>query len=260
MWLNGRAQWEDHLIGKRHRKKLRVQSLSARIGAAMQQIAFLLVNKWVREESYRRERVHVSLALRLVRLYFRGKPNIPIMPEECKRTHFRRKTRPDPVCLPSLHRVPVVCNSDRHDVIETFCNAAWDSGPAGLLRCRVEQRGLLSIFELPRAGAILKYELTQMFSMYVCLPDNVCSSCLSPNNVNLEEWERCFWCGDVTLCRECVAGVHVEPDDPVLDDAYHSFGEPGWGPARRKQPVTPQACAFCVRDHGLVAATDVCKS
>ena len=237
------------MIGKLHRKKLRLQVRSARIGAAMQQIAFLLANKWMREESYRKERVHVSLALRLVPLYFQAKSNVAKVPEVRKRTHFRRKTRPDPVCLPHSHRVPEVCNSDRHDIIESFCNAAWDSGPAGLLRCRVAQRGLLSIFEMPRAGAILKYQLTSMFSLYTCLPGNVCSLCLSPDNVDIQEWERCFWCGDVTLCKRCVTSVCVNPTDPVVIDApYYPFAGPEWGLTDRKQSVTLRACAICVSD------------
>ena len=253
-WSNGRGQYEEHMLGKKHRKNVR-RSLLA--GEAMQRVTFLLVRKWIREESYRREGVHIKLAVRIARIYIRGKAAGSLSLSVRNKTHFRRTTRPNAVRLPLSGRVAAVAGSDHLDVVETFFNAAWLSGPVGLLRSRVTQRGLLRIIDLPRAGAILKYELTNWSSDHYSLPHAVCSLCFAPDVVDMKDWELCYWCGDDTLCRSCTTRVLVDPTDPTLVGAYYSWAAPSWGPAGKRGPVLLRACALCISDHNLPTSTNL---
>ena len=71
MWLNGPGQWADHQIGKKHRKRIKAGARAQRADRAMKFLALFLAAKWDREQRYRDEQVHVRLALRLARIYFR---------------------------------------------------------------------------------------------------------------------------------------------------------------------------------------------
>ena len=61
---------------------------------------------------------------------------------------------------PFRRRIPEVFGHTSDDIISTFHEASWLAGPVGLLRARAAQRGLAIIFDVPRAGAIIKHHLT----------------------------------------------------------------------------------------------------
>ena len=97
-----------------------------------------------------------------------------------------------------------------------FEKAAWWAGPIGILRCRVTQRRQLRIFDVPRAGAVLKARATSPNSVWWHLPEGVCGFCLAryhetddPNDPG-----NCFWCSDTTLCPNCVIPITIALNDP----------------------------------------------
>ena len=71
MWVNGPGQWADHRIGKKHRRRVKANIRAQRADKAMKFLALFLAAKWEREQCYRDEQIHVTLALRLVRIYVR---------------------------------------------------------------------------------------------------------------------------------------------------------------------------------------------
>ena len=71
MWLSGPTQWEDHLIGKKHRRNLRgwwtPWVRARRAEEAMKFLALLLASKFLREQRYRDEKVHIKAGLGLAK-------------------------------------------------------------------------------------------------------------------------------------------------------------------------------------------------
>ena len=117
---------------------------------------------------------------------------------------------------PFRRRVPEVLGHSSDIAIRTFHDAAWLAGPSGVLRARVTQRGLSAIFDVPRAGAMMKHHLT------LCndpqqkdrLPEGVCTVCLAHHRGDLEDHEKCLWCGRDDVCRNCHFPIHISRDDP----------------------------------------------
>ena len=158
-------------------------------------------------------------------------------------------------------RVPEVFGHGSDDVISTFHEAAWLAGPVGVLRARVTQRGLSVIFDVPRAGALVKHHLTQHNDpqrMWRLL-EGVCGLCLARYDDDLWACERCLWCGDTTLCRACHLPVHISRDDGRVQECF----DPAiWGNTyanikmKRPYPEAPDGsgrviipgCVSCVRE------------
>ena len=166
---------------------------------------------------------------------------------------------------PFPRRVPEVMGHTSADVISVFHEASWLAGPIGLLRARVAQRGLTAMFDVPRAGAIVKHHLT-VFNDVRCLwplPDGVCGLCLVHYKDDLKDHERCLWCHDSTICRECHISIHISRGDARVQTCF----DPSiWGAktARLREnypfPASPQgndyivvqACFLCVREKALM--------
>ena len=166
---------------------------------------------------------------------------------------------------PFRRRVPEVLGYTSDDVVSTFHEASWLAGPIGLLRARVAQRGLALLFDVPRAGAIVKHHLT-IFNDPRCLwrlPDEVCGLCLARYRDDLKNHERCLWCSDSTICRACHISIHISRDDGRVQAC---FDPSVWGSedVRLKMkypfPASPkgdgyivvQGCLLCVREQSLM--------
>ena len=152
-------------------------------------------------------------------------------------------------------RVAAVQGHSHTSIIECFCEAAWAAGPVGVLRCRTAQKGLLRIFDTPRAGAILKHHLTQPNTTYWRLPNGVCGLCLDHYEDDLQEWERCFWCHDTTLCRGCTLPVPISLRDPRVREApcyaYERLERYKKVEDDSGRVILP-GCVMCVRDSALL--------
>ena len=162
---------------------------------------------------------------------------------------------------PFRRRIPEVFGHTSDDIISTFHEASWLAGPVGLLRARAAQRGLAIIFDVPRAGAIIKHHLTSPNDVRSLwrLPDGVCGLCLARFDDNLRDHERCLWCSDNTICRACHISVHISRDDGRVQACF----DPGvWGSdyayLKMKYPfpespegvgyIVVQGCVSCVRE------------
>ena len=171
---------------------------------------------------------------------------------------------------PFHRRVPEVFGHSSGDIISTFHEAAWLAGPVGVLRARVTQRGLSVIFDVPRAGAVIKHHLTHPNDVQHIrtLPDGVCGLCLARFDDNLRDYERCLWCGDNTLCRACHLPVHIQRDDGRVQACF----DPAiWGPTyanikmKHPYPEVPDGsgrviipgCVSCVREESLMSEAQI---
>ena len=171
---------------------------------------------------------------------------------------------------PFRRRIPEVFGHTSDDIISTFHEASWLAGPVGLLRARAAQRGLAIIFDVPRAGAIIKHHLTSPNDVRSLwrLPDGVCGLCLARFDDNLRDHERCLWCSDNTICRACHISVHISRDDGRVQACF----DPGvWGSEyaylKMKYPfpespegvgyIVVQGCVSCVREESLLPETQI---
>ena len=183
--------------------------------------------------------------------------SVPILAMSVRRHRF--------VNRPFPRRVPEVLGHTSADVISVFHEASWLAGPIGLLRARVAQRGLTAMFDVPRAGAIVKHHLT-VFNDVRCLwplPDGVCGLCLVHYKDDLKDHERCLWCHDSTICRACHVSIHISRDDGRVQAC---FDPSVWGAKtarlQKKYPfpaspqgdgcIVVQGCILCVREKSLM--------
>ena len=79
---------------------------------------------------------------------------------------------------PMMRRVPRISGSAGTSLIGTFEKAAWMAGPSCVLRCRVTQKGMIRVLDIPRARAMLKSHLTQPNTVWWSLRGGTCGFCL----------------------------------------------------------------------------------
>ena len=170
---------------------------------------------------------------------------------------------------PFRRRLPEVFGHSSDIVIRTFHEAAWLAGPSGVLRARATQRCLSAIFDVPRAGAVMKHHLTMCNDPQQedRLPKGVCTVCLARHREDLEDHEKCLWCGREDVCRNCLYAIHIARDDSRVQ---YFFDEKVFGAGRRAKRLYPerqgdngfsdiQGCLHCILEHKLMSTREVQK-
>ena len=166
--------------------------------------------------------------------------------------------------------MPEILGHGTNDVVDVFHKAAWLAGPVGVLRARAAQRGRSAIFDVPRAGALMKHHLSYRndpLHLYR-LPGGVCSVCLAHYREDFDEDEMCLWCENSTVCRACHLQVSLSREDPRVKQC---FDPSVWGEAyanakaKRHYRESPEGnghvmipgCLFCVREKSLMPESQV---
>ena len=70
-WLNGPAQWEDHTIGKKHKRRSARIRKQERATIALRQMGCVIAQKFLMEKTYRDDQLHIKAALCLARKVLR---------------------------------------------------------------------------------------------------------------------------------------------------------------------------------------------
>ena len=61
MWLNGTPQFNDHLMGRKHRNNLRKMRGKAEVEAALRSMALCIASKYLKEQKYRDSEIHIKI-------------------------------------------------------------------------------------------------------------------------------------------------------------------------------------------------------